>query len=233
MTPNSRWIDINTKDGSYQGYLSLPLTGKGPGILLIQEVFGVNRHIRHVADQYAADGFVVLAPDVFWRSEKRVELGYEGAEREKAISLMKATNLPQLIDDLAPAAATLRALPETSGKVASIGYCLGGRVVYLLGTAGLIDVGVSYYGGGIHDLLDQAGQVKAPMMFHYGALDKGIPLEGVAKVEAAFAGRNHSSVHVYDQADHGFNCWDRSSYHKQSAVLARGRTLEFLAAHAF
>lgn len=233
MTTNSRWIDIDTKDGKYQGYLSLPPAGVGPGILLIQEVFGVNRHMRHVADQYAADGFVVLAPDIFWRAEPRVELGYVGAEREKAIALMKQTDLTTLIGDLAPAAAVLRALPETGSKLAAIGYCLGGRVAYLLAAAGLVDAGVAYYGGGIHDTLDKTPAVKVPMMFHYGALDKGIPMEGVDKVKAAFAGRSDAAVHVYADTDHGFNCWDRSQYQKHSSVLARGRTLQFLADHAF
>lgn len=230
---NSRWIDINTADGSYGAYVSLPPAGTGPGILLLQEVFGVNRHMRHVADQYAADGFVVVTPDIFWRQEKRVELGYVGAERDRAIALMKGTNVPQLVDDLKPAVAALRAMPECNGKVASIGYCFGGRLVYLLAAAGQIDAGVPYYGGGIHDMTEKSAGIKCPMQFHNGELDAGIPLAGVEKVRQSFAGRSDVSVHIYAGADHGFNCWDRGTYHKHSSVLARGRTLEFLAGTVF
>ena len=231
-SPNSRWIDIPTKDGSYGAYLSLPPAGTGPGILLLQEVFGVNRHMRHVADQYAAAGFVVVAPDIFHRQVKRVELGYEGADREQAINLMKQTDVPSLIADLVPAVATLRALPECNGKVATIGYCFGGRLVYLLAAEGVVDAGVSYYGGGIHDLVEKV-KPSVPMMLHYGELDKGIPLPSVQKVEQAFADRKDVSVFVYNGADHGFNCWDRSAYHKHSSVVALGRTLGFLSSTVF
>lgn len=233
MTTNSRWIDVEAKDGKYQAYLSLPPAGKGPGILLLQEVFGVNRHIRAVADQYAAAGFVVLAPDLFWRAEPRVELGYDGADREKGIALMKQSSLPTLIRDLVPAADALRALPEVDGKIASVGYCLGGRLVYLLAAEGAIDAGVAYYGGGIHDMLDQRPRVKVPMMFHYGELDHGIPMPAVDKVKEAFAGQKDVSIFVYPGADHGFNCWDRSAYNKKASVLAYGRTLEFLSGALF
>lgn len=229
MTTNSRWIDIDTKDGKYQGYLALPPAGSGPGILLLQEVFGVNRHIRSVADQYAAAGFVVLAPDIFWRGAPRVELGYEGADRERAIALMKQTDVPLLIQDLVPAVASLRALPEVTGKVATIGYCFGGRLVYLLAAEGVVDAGVAYYGGGIQDILDLRERVKVPMQFHYGELDKGIPMPAVDKVRDAFAARNDVAVYVYPGADHGFNCWDRAAYHNKASVLAHGRTLTFLA----
>lgn len=233
MTTNSRWIDIDTKDGKYQGYLALPPAGSGPGILLLQEVFGVNRHIRSVADQYAAAGFVVLAPDIFWRDAPRVELGYEGADREQAIALLKKTDVPRLIQDLLPAVASLRALPEVTGKVATIGYCFGGRLVYLLAAEGAVDAGVAYYGGGIQDMLDLKERVEVPMQFHYGELDNGIPMPAVDKVRDAFAARDDVAVYVYAGADHGFNCWDRSAYHKKSSVLAHGRTLQFLAESVF
>lgn len=233
QTPNSRWVDIKVKDGTYGCYLSLPPTGKGPGILLLQEVFGVNRHIRHVADQYAAAGFVVMTPDIFWRQAPRVELGYEGADRDRGIALMKGCNVPELIQDLVPAVAALRALPDCSGKVATIGYCFGGRLAYLLAAENAVDASVPYYGGGIQDLLATAPNVKCPMMFQYGELDKGIPMEAVDKVAKAFAGRKNVTVNVYKNADHGFNCWDRPMYHKYSSVLALGRTLQFLSETVF
>src|SRR5471032_2529315 len=109
METNSQWIDIQSDDGSFGAYLSLPRGGKGPGIVLLQEIFGVNQHIRNVADQYAADGYVVLAPDLFWRSGARIELGYDGAGWKRAVELMNALDMGKAQSDLAATAKALRA----------------------------------------------------------------------------------------------------------------------------
>lgn len=231
MTTNSKWIDIATQGGTYQGYLSLPLGGKGPGIVLIQEAFGVNRHIREVADQYALDGYVVLAPDLYWRTERRTDLGYDGADREKGLALMKATDIPTAVADIGAAAKTLRAMPEVTGKLAVIGYCFGGRLAYLAAAQGSADVAVAYYGGGIQNQLDLADQVKVPIQFHYGEKDAGIPLAAVEQVQARFKGRSDAQVHLYPGAEHGFNCWLRPSYQAHASALAHGRTLVFLSEH--
>ena len=230
---SSQWINVKAAGGGeYGAYLSLPPLGKGPGILLFQEIFGVNRHIRAVADQYALDGFVVLAPDVFWRQAPRVELGYEGADREQAMTLMKGSDPKLLGEDIQTSVAALRARPEVAGKLAAIGYCAGGRLAYAAAATAGVDAAVAFYGGGIQDQLDRAASIKCPMQFHYGAKDHAIPLEAVEKVKAAFAGKK-AEIHVYPDAGHGFNCWDRASYHPQSAALAHGRTLEFLSQNLY
>ena len=226
------WISVDAHDGiRYDAYLALPPAGRGPGLLLFQEIFGVNRHIRAVAEQYALDGFVVLAPDLFWRDAPRVELGYEGADRERAMALMKAAKPEQLAGDIRSSLAALRARPECSSRVGAFGYCMGGRLAYLAAATTDIDVASCFYGGGIHDQLDQAGGVRCPIQFHYGARDAHIPLPAVEKVKAAFAGRA-AEIHVYD-AEHGFNCWERASYHAPSAALAHARTLELFARRLF
>jgi carboxymethylenebutenolidase len=230
-TVTSRWIDIPADSDSFQGYLALPKTGKGPGVIILQEIFGVNAHIRSVADQYAADGYVALAPDVFWRTQPRVELGYEGADREKAMELLQKTDLANAVADVGAAASALRALPELGGQVAAIGYCFGGRLAYLAAAEGTIDLGVAYYGGGIQNQLDRADSIKVPMQFHYGELDAHIPVAAVGEVRERFAGRNDVEVHVYPNADHGFNCGDRASYNARASALAHGRTLTFLGEH--
>lgn len=230
---NSQWINVKAADGGeYGAYLSLPPLGKGPGILLVQEIFGVNRHIRAVADQYAQDGFVVLAPDVFWRQAPRVELGYEGADREKALALMKGSDPKLLVDDIKASVAALRARPEVTGKVAAVGYCMGGRLAFAAAATAGVDAAVAFYGGGIQDQLDRVASIECPMQFHYGARDQAIPLEAVEKVKAAFAGKK-AEFHIYPDAGHGFNCWDRASYHPQSAALGHGRALEFLSQHLY
>jgi carboxymethylenebutenolidase len=231
VSVTSRWIDIPTDTDSFQGYLAVPKTGSGPAVIILQEIFGVNGHIRSVADQYAADGYVALAPDVFWRTQPRVELGYDGPDRDKAMELLQKTNLDAAVADVGAAAKALRALPEVTGQVAAIGYCFGGRLAYLAAAEGSVDVAVAYYGGGIQNALDRADQIKAPIQFHYGELDAHIPADAVDAVRQRFAGRKDSELYVYGQADHGFNCGDRASFNAKASALAHGRTLTFLGAH--
>ncbi len=166
MSVSTRWIEIDAGGGErYDGYLALPRAGKGPGVIIVQEIFGVNAHIRSVAEQYAMAGYVALAPDLFWREERRVELGYEGADRDKALALLKRIDADRSAEDLGAAAATLRALPETSGKIAAVGFCFGGQLAYLMAARGSVDAAVAYYGGGIQNKLDQADHIRGPMLF--------------------------------------------------------------------
>ena len=230
----SRWIDIKAQDGGqFKGYLALPHNAdkgaRGPGIVLIQEIFGVNSHIRGVADQYASDGYTVLAPDLFWRMQPMVDLGYGEADFQKGIGYMQKLDFAAAVKDLAAAAATLRNLPQCSGKVASVGYCMGGMLSYLCAANAGVDAAVCYYGGGIHTKLDEAGKVKCPILFHFAGEDAHIPMSAVESVKRTFAGREGARIDVYPGVGHGFNCWDRPAYNQQSAALARGRSLSFLA----
>lgn len=224
------WIDIKTKDGTFGAYLSLPPTGKGPGIVLFQEIFGVNRHIRACADQYALDGYVVIAPDMFWRQKPRLELGYTPEEIATARGYMTTSKIEEQVPDIQATVAALRARPELTGKVGAVGYCMGGRMAYFAAALAGADAASCWYGGGIHDHLDKAAGVKGPIQFHYGGMDSMIPPEAVEKVRQAFKGKT-AEVHVYPNADHGFNCWDRGTYYQPAAALAHGRTLQFFAQH--
>jgi carboxymethylenebutenolidase len=228
MDITTSWIEITP---GFAGYLALPPAGSGPGLVLFQEIFGVNEHIRAVAEQYALDGFVVLAPDVFWRQAPRVELGYEGEDRQSAISLMQAQQPADLLADIHATVATLRARPETAGaKLGAIGYCLGGRLAYVAAAKAGVDAAAPFYGGGIHNMLDIAGNITCPVQFHYAENDGNIPLDAVERVRAAVP---HAEVHVYPGSTHGFNCWARASYHAPSAALSHGRALQFLATTLF
>ncbi len=236
----TEWITLPTPAGQMAAFLALPPGGRGPGLLLMQEIFGVNEHIREVAQQYALAGFVVLAPDVFWRQVPRVELGYEGADRERGMQLATALVPAELQADLTAALAALRDRPELSAsttahppvKIGVIGYCLGGRLAYNAAALGGLDAAVAYYGGGIQQQLGLAAQVSCPIQFHYAEADRHIPPEAVDAVRSAFAGRG-AEVYVYPGSDHGFNCWARASYHPPSAALALGRSVQFLAQHLF
>lgn len=230
----TQWIEIPADNGdAFDGYLALPPGGQGPGLVLFQEIFGVNAHIRAVAEQFALAGFVVLAPDVFWRQQRRVELGYEGADREQALAMMKATVPAQSDADVRHTVAALRARPEVAGrKVGAIGYCMGGRLAFAAAALAGVDAAVSYYGGGIQNRLDLAPRINAPMLFHYAGHDPAIPPDAVAQVQAAMAGKP-ATFHLYADAHHGFNCWARAAYHAPSAALALGRTQTFLAEQLF
>ena len=229
MNPPVRtaWIDIAP---GFAGYLALPPAGRGPGLVLFQEIFGVNDHIRAVAEQYALDGFTVLAPDLFWRQAPRVELGYEGSERELARALMQTYAAEDALADVAASVRALRARPEAADRVGAMGYCMGGRLAWLAAATARLDAAVAYYGGGIQTQLDRAGAIGCPLQFHYAEHDEHIPPAAVERVRQATAGIA-AELHVYPGAMHGFNCWARASYHAPSAALAHGRTLAFLATH--
>ena len=233
---NGHWIDIKAHDGgSFGAYVSTPPkdTTGGPSIVLIQEIWGVNQHVRDVADQYAMDGFTVFAPDVFWRQQPRVDLGYNEVDNPKAFALMGALDRPNAVKDLASTASALRAysarVGKGVGKVASFGFCMGGALSYLCAASGSVDAAVCYYGGGIHTMLDRAPDVNVPILMHFAENDGHISMSAVASIQAAFKGRDEVRIDVYPGVDHGFNCWGRGMYNQKAAALARGRSLAFLA----
>jgi carboxymethylenebutenolidase len=228
----TEWIAVDTPAGTMDAYLALPPAGRGPGLLLLQEIFGVNAHIRGVAEQYALAGFTVLAPDLFWREAQRVELGYVGAERERALALMKTVTRDHAVADMRAAVAALRARSECVGRVGAIGYCMGGRLAFTAAALCGVDAAVCYYGGGIATQLDLAPSIGCPIQFHHAEKDASIPADAVAAVRAAIAASPASAnaeFHDYAGAEHGFNCWARATYHPPSAALALGRSLQFLA----
>ena len=193
------WVSVG-HDG-FDAYLALPPAGSGPGLVLWQEIFGVNAHIRAVAEQYALAGFVVLAPDVFWRQQRRIELGYEGADRDRGRAMAAALDGDQLKADVRAAVAALRARPECAGhKAGSIGYCLGGRLAYFAAALTDIDAAVAYYGGGIQGQLGLAGDIRGAIQCHYAERDEHIPPEAVEQVRTALAGLD-AELHVYPGLD--------------------------------
>lgn len=227
-----QWIALGGA-GRFQGLLALPPAGKGPGLVLFQEIFGVNAHIQGVAEQYALDGFVVLAPDLFWRQQPKVQLGYEGDDRARGIELMKQLTGPELESDVKAAVATLRGRPETAGrKAGAIGYCLGGRLAFLAAATTDVNAAVAYYGGGIHEQLGRVATIGCPMQFHYAEKDDNIPLAAVEKVRGAMQAKG-AQIFLYEGSAHGFNCWDRASYNPRSAAIAHGRSLQFLGEQLF
>lgn len=231
-TIDTEWLEIDSHDGQRFGiYVARPprasVGGAGPGLLLLQEIFGVNEHIRAVAAQYALHGFTVYAPDIFWRQAPRFDVGYGPEDAAQARALLAQLDMALTLQDLACAASALRKAVGPERKIASLGYCLGGRLAYLTAAQGLVDAAVSYYGGGIHAVLERP--LNVPVLLHFAEQDHLIPPEAVAAVQAALGANPQVQIHTYPGADHGFNCWARAMYQQRTALLAHGRTLEFLA----
>ena len=241
-SPTGRWIDIPSFDGQRFGaYLALPpatpRAEPAPGIVVLQEIWGVNDHIRSVADQYAGDGYVVLAPDLFWRLQPRVDLGYDEAGTTQAFAYRKGLDLALADRDIAATVDALRAMTRVDGGVGVVGYCMGGMLAYRAACGAAFDAGIDcavcYYGGGIAQQLDLATSATSavPMAMHFGELDAHIGPDQVAAIRAALGSRPEVRIDTYPAADHGFNCWARPSWHQSSAALAHGRSLAFFATH--
>jgi carboxymethylenebutenolidase len=228
MSVTTQWIEIDSAEGKFGAYLAIPHTQKGPGIVLIQEIFGVNEHIRSVAEQYAADGYVVIVPDLFWRSGHRIELTYDEAGWKRAVELMNATDVGKAQKDIELAIDALKAQPGLDGGIASIGYCFGGLLSYHTAANGLVDVAIAYYGGGIQNQLGRADEIEVPLLMHFGEQDSHIPLEAVEKIAERFENNDNVEIVVYPEAEHGFNCSHRESYNQRAAAEAHGNTLIFL-----
>jgi carboxymethylenebutenolidase len=214
--------------GTFSAYLSIPPSGSGPGILVLQEIFGVNAHIRDVTDRWAEEGYVALAPDIFWRVEPGVQLDYTPDGMQKGRALRQKLDLELTLKDIAAALDTLKARPECTGKTAAVGYCFGGLLAYLTAARTGVDAAISYYGGGIETRTDEARRIKCPIMFHYGEKDGAIPLEAREAARKALAAHDHAEFYVYADAQHGFNCDRRASFHPFAADLARSRSIGFL-----
>ena len=214
-------INLRAEDGHELGaYVARPEGVPLAGLVVVQEIFGVNAHIRAVADEYARDGFLAVAPALFDRYERGVELGYEGADAQKAMSFIPRLNIDQAVMDLS--AAVQFASRSTSKKTGVIGYCFGGTLAWLAATRLPVQAAVGYYGGRIGNYA--AEHPSAPVMLHFGKQDTHIPPEEVAKITTA-----HPEVEVfwYD-AGHAFNATPRASYNPDASRLARERSLEFL-----
>lgn len=191
------------------------------GLVVVQEIFGVNPHIRSVADGYAAQGYCVIAPALFDRARKGVELGYDPPGIAEGSSLARSIPPADTLKDVAAAVDALKA----AGHVGVVGYCWGGTLAFAAALDLPVSAAVGYYGGGIAGLLDRTPAV--PTMLHFGEHDHHIPMSDVEKIRAA-----EPSVQVFTYAaGHGFNCDARGSYDKASAELALSRSLPFLREH--
>ncbi len=226
-------ITIKAADGgSFSAYLAEPKSGKGAGVLVIQEIFGVNKVMRQISDGLAAQGYFALCPDIFWRQEPGVQLTDQtDAEWARAFEFFKGFDEAKGIADLKATLAHLRGIKGCSGKAGTVGYCLGGRLVYLMAARSDADCNVSFYGVGIENNLDEATNIRKPTTLHIAEKDSYVPPEAQAKIKTALLGHPHVTVHSYSGQEHAFARTGGKHYDKASADLANKRSAEFFRKH--
>ncbi len=226
-------VTITSVDGGeFAAYLALPARACGPGIVLLQEIFGVNADMRRIADWYAEHGFAVLCPDLFWRQEPGIQLTDQtDAEWQRAFELYKGLDEAKAVDDAGAALAFLRQHPACNGKVGAVGFCLGGKLAYLLATRYVPNCSVGYYGVGIENALDEIANLKGHLMLHIAGQDQFCPPEAQSKIHAALDGNSRATLHDYAGQDHAFARVGGAHFNPAVAELANLRTLEFFMRH--
>ena len=219
-------VTIEGKDGDFMGYLSSPANG-GPGIIVIQEIFGVNAWLRDVCDMLADKGYMALAPDLFWRIQPGVQLDATIEEHfNQGLDLYGKFDVDKGIEDIQTAITDLRKREGCNGKVGTTGFCLGGLLTFLSGTRTDTDASAAYYGVGIEGLLGESGNIKSPMLIHIADEDAFVPKEASDQVRSALQGHEMVSIHTYEGCDHGFaRDSDVGHYNEEATELAHGRTL--------
>ena len=226
---NSQYIEIAARDaGRFTAYLAKPAKGSGPGLILLQEIFGVNDYMKSMAEQFAAEGYVVLVPDLFWRIQPGIVLGFGEADFAKALEYAARLDLQRAMNDVASTIEALRRLPEHVGGVGAIGYCLGGKLAMLAAARTDIDCAVSYYGVGLDAYLTEVPKIQCPMVFHFAGNDAFCPPETRTRILSALATKSEIEPYVYTGCDHAFATPDREHFDKPAAMMAYSRTLALL-----
>jgi len=225
-------ITLEGPDGAFTAYLALPGKTPAPAILVAQEIFGVNQVMRGVCDWLAGQGYLACCPDLFWRIEPGIQISDKSdAEWKRAFELFGLFDVDKGIEDLKVSLASLRAHEDCSGKAGAVGYCLGGKLAYLMATRSDSDASVGYYGVGLAELLDEAPAIKAPLMLHVAGKDEFVPPEQQKKVAVALSANPLVTLHDYADQDHAFTRTGGRHYDASAADLANKRTINFFKEH--
>ena len=224
-------ITIQAADGGeFMGYLSAPASGTGPGVVVIQEIFGVNAVMRGISDRIAEAGYMALSPDLFWRQEPGIQITDQTEEEwARAFELFQGFDLEMGVQDLDSTIEHLRGIEGCTGKVGSVGFCLGGRLAFLTATRTRADAAVGYYGVALNEHTGET--INAPVMLHIAEEDEFVPKEQQAEVHAALAGNPKVTLHDYAGQGHAFARAGGQHYDQASADLAEQRTLAFFEAN--
>ncbi len=225
----SRTVTIAAQDGGkFDAYLAIPACGSGPGLVLCQEIFGVNDFMRRTAQLLAEEGYVVMVPDLFWRQQPGIQLTDGPADMPKAFALYQGFDENLGVQDVISTIAALRALPEQNGGTGVLGYCLGGKLAYLTACRSDVDVAVGYYGVGIENSLDDAATIKGRLVLHIAEQDGYCPPAARARIMETLAGKPGVELYVYPGVDHAFARTGGDHFDKPSALMAHQRSIAAL-----
>jgi carboxymethylenebutenolidase len=227
---------IKTPDGTFSAYVAAPKNlaagKKAPGLVVIQEIFGVNQVMRDLCDGFAAQGYVALCPDIFWRQEPGIQMTDKTeAEWKRGFQLYQGFNEAKGVQDLIASLDHVRKLPNCNGKAGSVGYCLGGKLAYLMATRSNADANVSYYGGGIDNLLTEASAITKPLLLHLAGDDEYMQKDAQDKIGDAVARNSAVSLHVYPGCGHAFARVGGGHWNEAAAKQANERTAAFFKKH--
>jgi carboxymethylenebutenolidase len=221
-------ITVQAADGgSFSAYVAAPKSGKGPGLVVIQEIFGVNSVMRQMTDAYAALGYTAICPDLFWRLKPGIQLD-DKTQMDEALGYLGKMDQDKGIEDIKATLAAVRKHPSSTGKAGAVGYCLGGRLAFMTATRTDTDCAVSYYGVMLDSMLGEAGKISHPVLMHMAEKDGYVPPPVQAKIKDGLKGNSHVTIHSYPNVDHAFARIGGTHFDKAAAELANGRTAAFL-----
>jgi carboxymethylenebutenolidase len=222
-------IVIESADGTFRAYIARPAKLPAPAVVVLQELFGVNADIRATCDELATQGFIAVAPDLFWRQEPGVDLGVRSdADWQHGLQLYGAYNRDAGAKDIRETIRAAAALPESTGKVAVQGYCLGALMAFIVAARYEVDAAVAYHGGDTEKYLGEVGGLRAPLLMHLGEEDEFISKPAQAEIKAALADKPNATVYSYPGQCHAFSRHNGLHYNAAAAALANRRTGEFL-----
>ena len=225
-------MTIATADGTFSAYVARPSRSRAPAVVVIQEIFGVNQVIRDITDSLAAEGFLAVCPDLFWRIEPGIDItDHSEAEWKRAFELFNAFDVDAGMADLAATIDQVRADPACTGKVGAVGFCLGGLLAYLTATRTDADASVAYYGVGIEARVGEADKLAHPLLMHIAEEDQFVPKPAQQVILNALKDHPQIEIHTYAGRNHAFARVGGEHYNEADAKLAGGRTLTFFQKH--
>jgi carboxymethylenebutenolidase len=223
---------ITTDDGSFSAYVARPHAASAPAVVVIQEIFGVNQVMRDITDGLAAQGYLAICPDLFWRSEPGIDITDQSeAEWKKAFELFNAFDVDAGVRDIAATLASIRKDPGCNGRVGAIGFCLGGLLAFLTATRTDADASAAYYGVGIESRLEEAEKLSRPLLLHIAEEDQFVPKEAQKIILAALKDHPQVEIFTYPGCDHAFARPGGAHYNADAAKHAHGRTQSFFKKH--
>jgi carboxymethylenebutenolidase len=222
-------ITVKSRDGAFDAYIARPNASPAPAVVILQELFGVNADIRKTCDELAEQGFIAVAPDLFWRQEPGVDLGVTSEpDWQHGLRLYQAYDRDAGARDVKDTAEVVAKLRECTGKVAVLGYCLGGLMTFLTAVRYGVDAAVAYHGGDTEKYLGEVNRLDAPLLMHLAEEDEFISKSAQAEIKTALASKPNATVYSYPGQRHAFARHNGTHYNAAAAALANGRTSEFL-----